>query len=151
MLLLSIWWQIGTNFVIFSAALKNVPKSLYEACESDGGGRWQSFIHVTLPNIKGSLGLCLFNTLIGYLSLYGQPTVIRGELTWDSIDSPLMLLQNWLSDITFAKLTGYLTAVAIIFGLIVMVISLFERYVMGIEKGGHKHERKFNAIKVIKE
>lgn len=150
MLLLSIWWQTGTNFVIFSAAIKNVPKSLYEACESDGGGKWLSFTRVTFPNIKGSLALCLFNTLIGYLSLYGQPTVIRGDLTADSIDSPLMLLQNWLDDITYSKLTGKLTAVAIVFGLFVMAFSLAERKIMGLEKGGHKHENFYAAIEAIK-
>lgn len=37
--LLSIWWQTGTNFVIFSAALRDAPKSLYEACNVDGGGK----------------------------------------------------------------------------------------------------------------
>ena len=33
MFIASVWWQTGTNFVIFSGALRNVPKSLYEACE----------------------------------------------------------------------------------------------------------------------
>lgn len=150
MILLSVWWQSGTNFVIFSAALKNVPKSLYEACESDGGNRFSSFIHVTLPNIKGSLTICLFNTLIGYLSLYGQPTVIKGEINADSIDSPLMLLQDWLNDMTFASMTGYLTAVAIIFGIFVMIISLTQRYLMGLEKGGHKREEQYKTLQSLK-
>lgn len=150
MILLSIWWQTGTNFVIFSAALKNVPKSLYEACESDGGNKFSSFIHVTLPNIKGSMTIVLFNTLIGYLSLYGQPTVIKGDINADSIDSPLMLLQDWLNDMTFASMTGYLTAVAIIFGIFVMLISLTQKYIMGLEKGGHRYENDFKALQSLK-
>lgn len=147
MILLSIWWQSGTNFVILSAALKNIPKNLYEACESDGGGRLSSFVHVTLPGIKGSLGLCLFNTLIGYLGLYGQPVVIHGDINATNIETPMMLLQGWLGDTTYSKLTGYLTAVGIVFGLFIMVASLIERKVMSIEKGGHRHENRYQALR----
>ena len=73
MLIASIWWQTGSNFVIFSGALRDVPKSLYEACEMDGGSRWKRICYVTLPNIRSALVVCLFNTLIGYLNLYAQP------------------------------------------------------------------------------
>lgn len=150
MILLSIWWQTGTNFVIFSASLKNVPKSLYEACEADGGSRASSFLHVTLPGIKESFSLCLFNTLIGYLNLYGQPTVIKGQINANSIDSPMMLIQDKLQNISYAKLTGLITAIAVVFGVFVFIISCIERKLMSIEKGGHGHEIRYQEIASIK-
>ena len=149
MLLLSIWWQTGTNFVILSAALRDVPKSLYEACEVDGGGKKSSFLHVTLPNIKGSLSLCIFNTLIGYMNLYGQPVAIHGSTNATNIESPMMLIQSWLTNITYANLVGYISAVAVFFGLIVMCFSLLERWLMSREKGGRKYEEKFSSICAI--
>ncbi len=34
------------------AGLQTVPQEQYEAAAIDGASAWQSFIHVTLPNIK---------------------------------------------------------------------------------------------------
>ena len=41
-------------------------QSLYEACEMDGGSRFQRILYVTLPGIRSAVAICLFNTLIGY-------------------------------------------------------------------------------------
>lgn len=64
MLIASIWWGTGTNFVIFSGALKNIPKSLYEACEMDGGSKWKRICTLRCQILKYSIRICLFNTLL---------------------------------------------------------------------------------------
>lgn len=145
-LLASIWWQSGTNFIIFSAALRDVPKSLYEACEMDGGNRFKTFIHVTLPNIKGSLGICLFNTLIGYLNLYGQPTVLNSAVNRDNIDTPMILIQKWLNDFEKSKLTGLICATAIFFGLIVMLVTIIQNALTKERRGRNKYEHQYEAF-----
>lgn len=137
MLIASIWWQTGTNFVIFSGALRDVPKSLYEACEMDGANRWKRIVNVTLPNIKPAINVCLFNTLIGYLNLYAQPYVLNTYENEDIFVAPMMFIQKYLmGGITYAKQTGYLCAAAIVFGLIVLVFSLIQR---GISAPKRKH------------
>ena len=135
MLIASIWWQTGTNFVIFSGALRNVPQSLYEACEMDGGSRFQRILYVTLPGIRSAVAICLFNTLIGYLNLYGQPFVLN-EIDNESIlVSPMMFIQKYLSGgLVYARQTGYICACAIIFGLFVMLFSVLERRIMAERK-----------------
>lgn len=129
-LIASVWWQSGANFVIFSGALRNVPKSLYEACEMDGGGRFRKIVAITLPNIKSSVAICLFNTLIGYLGLYGQPYVLNEIENQSILVSPMMFIQKYLGNLSYAKLTGYICAAAIVFGLIVMAFSVVERVIM---------------------
>lgn len=44
-------WQFGSSMVMFLAALKQVPVSLYEAASIDGAGKLQSFFRITLPQI----------------------------------------------------------------------------------------------------
>ncbi len=135
MLIASIWWQTGTNFVIFSGALRDVPKSLYEACEADGANRFKLFKYVTLPNIKSSIGICLFNTLIGYLNLYGQPAVLKDVTNENDYFSPMQYIQRFLSQQTYVtRKTGYICACAVIFGLIVMAFSIIERKLMSGRK-----------------
>ena len=135
MLIASIWWQTGSNFVIFTGALKNVPKSLYEACEVDGAGRWKRILYVTLPNIKPTIAICLFNTLIGYLGLYGQPTVLNDSTNKNEYFAPMQYLQKFLSNQTYvAKKTGFICACGVAFGVIVLIFSIIERKATGEKK-----------------
>lgn len=136
MLIASIWWQTGTNFVIFSGALRDVPQPLYEACEMDGGGKLHRILYVTLPNIRSSVVICLFNTLIGYLNLYAQPYMLNTMENQDIFVSPMMFIQTYLmGGIAYSKKTGYLCAAAIVFGLIVMVFSIIQRKVTSERRG----------------
>lgn len=142
--IVSIWWLTGTNFIILASALRNIPKSLYEACEMDGGNRWQLIRKVTLPNIKSSLNLCLFTTLIGQLNLFGQPYVLYDSGNVNELVSPMMFIRYYLSGITYASQTGYLCAVAIVFGLFVMVFSIIQQKATGDRKRKMKRDKEYH-------
>ncbi len=58
--LITLWGVAGT-MVIFLAALKNVPRELYEVASLDGAGPIRKFVSVTLPQISGAL---FFNTIV---------------------------------------------------------------------------------------
>ena len=45
-------WTFGSSFVMFLAALKNVPADLYEAADIDGASSWKKFVKITLPQIS---------------------------------------------------------------------------------------------------
>lgn len=127
MFVASVWWQTGTNFIIFSGALQSVPKSLYEACEMDGGGAMKKIFTVVIPNIKGSLTLCLFNTLIGYLGLYGQPLVFAERENINILVTPMLFIQRYITDVAFARQTGFICATGLVFGLITMLFTLIQQ------------------------
>jgi multiple sugar transport system permease protein len=54
-------WGVSGTMVIFLAALKNVPKDLYEVAAIDGAGPVRKFFSITLPMISGAL---FFNTIV---------------------------------------------------------------------------------------
>lgn len=58
--LMSLWAVSGT-MVIFLAALKSVPRELYEVATLDGAGPWRLFRHITVPMISGAI---FFNTIV---------------------------------------------------------------------------------------
>ncbi|MDR3080290.1 MAG: sugar ABC transporter permease [Streptomyces sp.] len=68
-------WGIGDLMVIFMAALLNVPKEQYEACELDGAGPWQRFRYVTLPNIQPIVLFAVVTGVIQTMQYYTQPIV----------------------------------------------------------------------------
>ena len=48
---MNIWAYTGYYMVLYLAALKAVPKQLYEAADVDGATDWQKFRYITLPQI----------------------------------------------------------------------------------------------------
>lgn len=44
-------WQFGSSMVLLLAALKQVPKELYEAANVDGAGKWRTYWSITFPSI----------------------------------------------------------------------------------------------------
>ncbi|MDR1539108.1 MAG: sugar ABC transporter permease [Clostridiales bacterium] len=49
------WQYVGYHMIIQLAAMRNIPRSLFEGAEMDGAGAWQRFKSITLPLIKPAL------------------------------------------------------------------------------------------------
>ena len=52
--LLSTWWGIGGNMVLFTAGLQGISKDLYEAADMEGCNAFEKHRYVTLPGIKNT-------------------------------------------------------------------------------------------------
>ena len=59
------FWTVGGTTIIFLAALKEVPRSYYEAAEIDGAGWWRKFWNITWPAISP---VTLFQLVIGVIA-----------------------------------------------------------------------------------
>ena len=62
-------WQFGSSMVLFLAALKNVPKSLYDSAQIDGAGRISCFFRITLPMISP---IMLFNLVMQAIGCFQE-------------------------------------------------------------------------------
>lgn len=144
--LFCIWGGIGGNFLIFSAGLENVDKTLYEAANVDGCSKWHKFLYVTLPGIKNQFVICLFTTLVGYMNLYGQ-NFILGSNTPDqgAIKTAIFRIQ----DILMGSSRGYgiASSMAITLGVIIAFIGAIQMIATLDKKGGHKYETAYMAWK----
>jgi len=77
----NIWRGLPFFVITILAGLVSIPKELYEAAEADGAGAWARFWWVTLPMLKGVLGIVvLFSTIftfsdfnIVYVLTHGGP------------------------------------------------------------------------------
>ncbi|MFV0358436.1 carbohydrate ABC transporter permease [Tropicimonas sp.] len=65
-----VWQQVGFSMVLFLAGLQGVDKSLVEAAQLDGAGRWHLFKFVTLPALMPTLTIVLVLSLIHSLKAF---------------------------------------------------------------------------------
>ncbi|MCX7845446.1 MAG: sugar ABC transporter permease [Dictyoglomaceae bacterium] len=69
-------WQFGSPMLIFLAALKQVPKELYEAAYIDGAGFWKRLATITLPMITPVILFNLINQMIHGFMAFTQSYII---------------------------------------------------------------------------
>jgi multiple sugar transport system permease protein len=77
-LILMAVWGCGNTIVIYLAALQDVPRSLYESAEIDGGNAWVKFRHITVPMISPVIYFNLIMGIIGSLQVFVQAYVMFG-------------------------------------------------------------------------
>ena len=68
----TIWMNIGLNFIFLIAALQNVDESLYEAGEIEGVNFFQKHWHITFPCISPTLFFLLIINVINAFQAYAQ-------------------------------------------------------------------------------
>ena len=148
-ILANLWNGVGSNAIILLAAINNVPKSLGEACEADGGNWWTRFCTVILPNIKGSIEIVFFTSIISSFNLYGLPMVITSSIHSSKIESPMELIQWMLND--HSRFSGLITGFSIVFGFFVAIVTVIQRWAMRKKKGGDKYAKRYVEYKKSKE
>ncbi|MFB3818689.1 MAG: carbohydrate ABC transporter permease [Candidatus Methylomirabilales bacterium] len=81
-ILLSNTWQwMPFMFLLLRAALRSLPVEPYEAARIDGASAWQSFRYLTLPLLKGVIGVILLVRAIDILKTFGLIWALFGNAT----------------------------------------------------------------------
>jgi len=63
-----IWKNAGWGSIVYLSALSGVSQELYEAASIDGAGRLKCTWHITLPGIKGTIGIMFIFAVGGILN-----------------------------------------------------------------------------------
>ncbi|KJD45950.1 MULTISPECIES: carbohydrate ABC transporter permease [Paenibacillus] len=74
--MLSIWWGLGNNMVIFLAGLQGISRSYYEAAEIDGASRFKQFLNITLPLLSPTTFFIAIMSVIGSFQVFDQAFVM---------------------------------------------------------------------------
>ncbi len=126
-LVLITMWSSGTGMLIFLAALKSVPRSLYESAEVDGASAIQRFFKITLPMISPAM---FYNIVIGVIAalqtfdtVYVMARSMGGNMVQDSLSSAAFFLYNR----TFTQLQiGEGAAISWILAVIILTVTVLQ-------------------------
>lgn len=116
------WEFMGYNMLIFYAALRAVPLSLYEAAEIDGAGQFRIITAIKLPAIRGAVVIATIFSIIGSFQLFNEPNIIK-ELAPNAISS-FYTPNMYAYTLAFSgQQINYSATVALIMGVITMAIA----------------------------
>ena len=124
----SAWQGAGYQMLIFLAGLQNIPSEVYEAARIDGASKVQQFFNVTLPMLKPTSIMILTTTLIDAFKLVIQPMVMTQGGPLNSTLTPVYYIyRSGFTD----RMVGYASSITVVFGLIIIVFTIFQRKLTG--------------------
>lgn len=74
--MVSIWWGLGFNMILFLAGLQSISRSYYEAAEIDGANKFQQFFQITLPLLSPTTLFVTIISIIGSFQVFDQAYVM---------------------------------------------------------------------------
>ena len=125
LLLVTVWWTMGTNIVFLGAGLKNIDKSVYEAASIDGASYIRTVFSITLPLLVGQLIVVLIMTLLASFNVYGQPALLTSGGPERSTQVLLMVILDNLYDRPYVA-----AAMSLMLGAVMIVISVAQAAIM---------------------
>lgn len=86
---LDVWQFTPYVMILVLAGLKGISAELYEAASIDGASKTQSFLHITLPSLKGVLTTTLIMRVIDTFKTFEKPYIMTNggpALTTETIN-----------------------------------------------------------------
>jgi len=116
-----IWHTIGYFFVILLAAMRDIPRELYEAARIDGAGARVTFTHITVPSLVPVLTVCAVLAVTAALKSFDYVFVMTRGGPGTSTEVPVTTMYKTI----FVNLQiGYGTAMATTIFLVALVATL---------------------------
>jgi multiple sugar transport system permease protein len=120
----SIWWDLGLAFILFLAALQDLPRDLYDAAEVDGASSWQKLRLITLPQMKPVISMVVTLQLISTLRIFSQVYVMTDGGPASSSSSVIYYVYTMAIR---RGLFGYAATISMMLFAVILIVTLIQR------------------------
>jgi multiple sugar transport system permease protein len=121
--LVTVWWLLGFNVLLFIAGLRNISTEIYEAAALDGAGRWTQFRRVTWPLIWPVTVLVLTIQLILQFKIFDQVYLFS---VGGRADATMVMVQYIYKQAFQQNHGGLASAASVLLLLIIVVFSVLQ-------------------------
>lgn len=119
----TIWWTLGFNVLLFIAGLGNISPEIYEAAALDNASRWRQFTRITWPLIWPITALVLTLQLIAQLKIFDQVFLFSLGGRQDAT----MVLVQYIYKLAFQQNKGGMAAaVAVLLFAMIIILSVLQ-------------------------
>jgi multiple sugar transport system permease protein len=124
--LMTLWGVAGT-MVIFLAALKNVPRDLYEVASLDGAGPVRKFFSITLPMISGAMFFNVIILTIAAFQVFDQAYLLFWRDQNNAAPEASLFYAVYLFQEAFRQFNfGFAAAMAWLLFVILMILTFIQ-------------------------
>jgi multiple sugar transport system permease protein len=121
--IVTIWWLIGFNVLLFIAGLRNISTEIYEAAELDGAGRWTQFRRITWPLIWPVTVLVFTIQLILQLKIFDQVYLFSQG---GRVDTTIVMVEYILKQAFQMNKGGLAAAASVVLFVLIAALSVLQ-------------------------
>ena len=119
--ILTVWWTVGFNFILYLAGLQDVPREVYDAAALDGVSPWTQLRFITVPLLKRTTALVIALQVVASLKIFDQIYL----LTQGGPNFSTRPALEYIYDIGFTDYrAGYAAAASMVYFAAILVASL---------------------------
>src|SRR3954468_14771862 len=133
----TVWWTLGFNFVLYLAGLQEIPRELYEAAATDGATPWQQTRNITLPLLRSTTVLVTVLQVIASLKVFDQIYLLQNGTAGPQNSTRPAIQYIYESGFTSYRL-GYASALSFVFFLCVVAVSLILFRLVNVARSGER-------------
>jgi multiple sugar transport system permease protein len=120
-------WTVSGTMVIFLAALKNVPRDLYEVASLDGAGPVRRFVSITLPMISGAMFFNVIILTIAAFQVFDQAYLLFWRDQNNAAPEASLFYAVYLFQEAFRQFNfGFAAAMAWLLFVILMILTFIQ-------------------------
>jgi multiple sugar transport system permease protein len=120
-------WSVAGTMVIFLAALKNVPRDLYEVAALDGAGPIRQFFSITLPMISGAMFFNVIVLTIAAFQIFNEAYLLFWRDQSNASPEAALFYSIYLFQNAFERFDfGFASAMAWLLFVIIMAITFIQ-------------------------
>lgn len=117
----TLWWTVGFNFLLYLAAMQNIPQAHFEAASLDGAGGWRQFFSITLPQINQTTIMIVILQVLASLKIFDQVY----QMTGGGPGGTTRTIVQYIFETGFTGYRlGYSAAISYIFFGLIVVVSI---------------------------
>ena len=119
----TVWWTVGFNFLLYLSALQNIPDQQYEAASIDGAGKWRQLLSITIPQLAPTTALILILQVLASLKVFDQIyQMLNQAITPSTRSAVVYIFETGFTGYRF----GYSSAISYIFFALIIIVSLVQ-------------------------
>jgi multiple sugar transport system permease protein len=121
--MMSIWWGMGYQMVLFLSGLQGIPRVYYEAAKIDGANSFKQFVHITLPMLSSTTFFIVIMAIIGSFQVFDQTFIMtNGGPAKASYSIVLHIYQNAFQFFNM----GIATTSAVMLFAVILLVTVFQ-------------------------
>nr|WP_302637713.1 sugar ABC transporter permease [uncultured Clostridium sp.] len=121
--LVTVWLNLGINFIFLITGLRNIPDELLESASIDGAGFFSKLKNIIIPMVSPQMFLVIFMNLINAFQAFGQIKLLTQGGPGDSTN---VLVHSIYREAFFNGRFEMASVQAIILFLIMMIVTLLQ-------------------------
>lgn len=130
----TVWWTLGFNFILYLAGLQEIPQEVYDAAAVDGAGPLAQVRWITIPLLTRTTILVLTLQIFASLNVFDQIYIMNtaGGLNYTATRP---IIQYVYEQGFTSYRVGFASAMSYVFFMLVLVVGLAQFAVANRRRG----------------